>query len=306
VAARIGLVASTLRTWVADACRRPPGPAPARGRPRRALTRAQLRALVEATRRRRRGGVRRLRQQMPGLPRNATAICVRRLRRRQQRRRRWYLRRLHWHLPGAVWAIDGTWLDRPIAPLGRRALIVVELCRKKTLALQSVRGERTAAAIRLLAALFGRHGPPLVLKLDNGSAFTADRLRALCDRHGVVLLHSPVRRPSYNGTCEVSGRWAKRRAMAAASLRGALDTLTQADLDAAVTLRDVLPGLDPATRSRFHAVLEAQHEAVLQEAGLADLEGLGHHQRARLERVAIRRALELCHILTIEGRDYRR
>ncbi|MCC6669763.1 MAG: hypothetical protein IT458_01795, partial [Planctomycetes bacterium] len=55
-------------------------------------------------------------------------------------------------------------------------------------------------------------------------------------------MHSPVRRPRWNGTCEVSGRWAKERAQAAALRRGGV-TLTQQDLDAAVTLDGPLPVL---------------------------------------------------------------
>jgi len=46
-------------------------------------------------------------------------------------------------------------------------------------------------------------------------------------------MHSPVRRPRWNGTCEVSGRWAKRDALAAMVRRGSV-TLSQCDLDAAV------------------------------------------------------------------------
>jgi hypothetical protein len=56
----------------------------------------------------------------------------------------------------------------------------------------------------------------------------------------------------------------------------------------------------------LHDVLEGQRQALAQAGGLADLAHGGHHQRARLERVAIRRTLEECHILSIAGRDYRR
>jgi hypothetical protein len=56
----------------------------------------------------------------------------------------------------------------------------------------------------------------------------------------------------------------------------------------------------------FRALVAGQFQVVANAKGLADLPRLTHHQRARLERVAIQRALEECHILTIEGRDYRR
>ncbi len=44
---------------------------------------------------------------------------------------------------------------------------------------------------------------------------------------------------------------------------------------------------------------------VYQARGLAEDALLGDHVRRTLERVAIRRALQLCHILKIEGRGYR-
>jgi hypothetical protein len=51
------------------------------------------------------------------------------------------------------------------------------------------------------------------LELYNGSAFTTKRFKRFCWRHGILLLHSPVRRPRYNGTCEVSGRCVADRAI---------------------------------------------------------------------------------------------
>ncbi len=211
---------------------------------------------------------------------------------------------MQWHLPGTVWAIDGTWLEQRVVGSGRRALIVVEMHTRKTLALESVAGERAYEVERVLAALVEKHGAPLVLKLDNGSAFISLRILVFCALRGITLMHSPVRRPSWNGTCEVSGRWAKRRAQAAAEQRGD-DTLTQADLDAAVTYVGVLPKVDEALRRRFLAVVAEQLEVVARERGVALDEHLRDHVRRSLGRVAARRALQACHILTIEGRGYR-
>lgn len=220
------------------------------------------------------------------------------------RRRRRNLRRLQWHVPGAVWAIDGIWLDRPVAGHGRRALIVVELQTRKVLALESVRGERATAVVALLQRLVARHGAPLVLKADNGSAFIAAVVATFCRRRGITLMHSPVRRPRWNGTCEVSGRWAKRRALLAAVQRGSL-ALCQADLDAAVTVTGVLQPVSGELRKRFEAELRAQLARVAGEQGLANVDCAADHLRRSLGRVAAQRALQLCHILTIEGRAYR-
>jgi len=245
-----------------------------------------------------------LRHEIADLPRNTTAAYVRRLRRLHERRRQRRRQRTVWLVPGAVWAMDGTWLDQLVADSGRRALIVVELHGKQTLCLQSVPGERAAAAIAALQVLIERHGAPLVLKVDNGSAFTARPFTDFCTRHGITLMHSPVRLPSWNGTCEVSGRWAKRRAMAAARRRGAEGELTQADLDAAVTCTGLLPRVDDDLRRRFRAVVAIQLAAVCRERGLVLDAHTAHHVRRSLGRVATRRALQLCHILTIEGRGF--
>jgi transposase InsO family protein len=247
-----------------------------------------------------------LRQAIAELPRNTTAAYVRRLRRvhRCRLRRRW--RTLHWRVPGTVWAIDGTWFDQPVLPLGRRALIVVELESRQTLCVESVSGERATAVVACLERLIAMHGAPLVLKADNGSAFVSERVAELCARHGITLMHSPIRRPRWNGTCEVSGRWAKHRAHAAAGLRGSPDQLCQADLDCAVTFTGAMPRIDDALRLHFRAVVAQQLAAVVAERGLVMHDRTHDHVHRSLARVAVQRALQLCHILTIEGREYRR
>ncbi|MCC6669764.1 MAG: hypothetical protein IT458_01800 [Planctomycetes bacterium] len=126
----------------------------------------------------------------------------------------------------------------------------------------------------------------------------------LCAQHGITLLHSPIRRPSYNGACEVGGRWAKERAQAAALRRGGV-TLTQQDLDAAVTLDGPLPVLAAELRSRFQNAYDPQLADLIREQGLADSGPLEDPLLHSLGRVAAQRALQICHILTIEGRVYR-
>src|SRR5690606_34153213 len=137
-----------------------------RGRRRAGLSPEQRRAIRDVLERRPRIGIRALRRLIPGLPRNSALAYLRRWRRIRRRRRRRILQRLRWLVPGAVWAIDGTWLDAPVAGCGRRALVVVELESRKLLALRSVRGERTSDTIRYLEDLIKEHGAPLVLKLD--------------------------------------------------------------------------------------------------------------------------------------------
>ena len=62
--------------------------------------------------------------------------------------------------------------------------------------------------------------------------------------------------------------------------------------------------VSPELRAHFHAVVDLQLSAVAAERGLALISPLRDHVRRSLERVAVQRALQLCHILTIEGREY--
>lgn len=245
-----------------------------------------------------------LQKQIPGLPRNATAAYLHRVKRVMGCRRRRTWRVVNWLVGGAVWAIDGTWLDRPVEGSGRRALVVVELHSRKVLCLESVLGERASAVIACLRKLIARHGAPLVLKADNGNAFISKAVARLCRQHGITLLHSPVRRPRWNGTCEVSGRWAKARVAAAAALRGDPERLSATDLECAVTFHGDMPRIEDLVRERFFGVVENELAAVLAERGLAKHDDLGEHVLRSLRRVAVRRALLLCHILSIEGREY--
>jgi hypothetical protein len=204
-----------------------------------------------------------------------------------------------------VWAIDGTWFDSPVASLGRRALVVVELNTKDVLTMPSVSGEKVKEVLACLYELIRKHGAPLVLKLDNGPGFVARRLKRFCRRLGITLLYSPARRPSYNGTCEVSVRWSKERVEAAAATRGEPGGLLPADLEHAVTYQGVMPRVDQETRRRFLATVARQRGAVAAEWGLALGGPMEDDLRRSLERVAIQRAIQLCHILKIEGRGYR-
>lgn len=250
-------------------------------------------------------GVLRFRQLLPCLPRNSTVAYLRRWRRIRTRRRRRNWRCLRWLMPGAVWAIDGTCLDRPVEGRGRRALVVVEMHSRKTLALQSVSGERAVEAERVLASLVEQHGAPLVLKLDNGSAFISQRVAAFCHHHRITLMHSPIRRPRWNGTCEASGRWAKHRAMMAAAGRGDPKRLCQADLDHAVTFIGVMPRIDWALRQLFLGRFQEQLAIAAAQEGVALGSRTEDHVLRSLGRVAAKRALILCHMLTIQGREYR-
>ncbi|MBL8729713.1 MAG: transposase family protein [Planctomycetes bacterium] len=249
-------------------------------------------------------GVRRLREAIPGLPRNAAGRYLRHLRKDAARVRRSRLCRVSWLVPGAVWAIDGGLLKRRVDGGGRRVLVVVEQHSRRTLCMEPVAGERAEEVQRVLAALFAKHGAPIVLKLDNGPGFIARTLRDFCREHGVTLLFSPVRRPSWNGGCEVRVRWSKDRTEKAWLRRRGAGDYTRDDLATAVTLDGTLPPVDEPLRERFRDTLAQQLRIAAAEKGVDLLTVSRDHARRSLWRVAAKRALQLCHMLTIEDRRY--
>ena len=84
---------------------------------------------------------------------------------------------LHWHHPGAVWAMDHT---GPLPAIDGRwpyILAVRDLASGCQLAWLPVLDETAETTISALQWLFLEHGPPLVLKSDNGSGFIAEAMR---------------------------------------------------------------------------------------------------------------------------------
>lgn len=81
---------------------------------------------------------------------------------------------------------------------------------------------------------------------------------------------------------------------------GRVGRFAQSDLDAAVTFTRTMPCIDDALRQRFLALVAEQLVAVAAERDLA-LAAAPRYQHCRtLGRVAAQRALQLCHILTIQ------
>jgi len=300
----IGIRPATLRAWLASASRTP-APSPRPGRPRVTIARPDRQRAIAALDRRAACGVGTLRRHMPALGRNAAGQLVRRHHFLRSKRRRRRLCQLQWHLPGTVWAMDGTWLPHPLLSGARQALTVVDLGSRKVLAVEPIPGEQAAAVVVCLAALVARFGAPLVLKCDNGAGFIAEPVRRFCEAHQIALMHSPPRQPSYNGACEAHNRWSKDRIRCAALAAGREDVLLPEDLAAACTWQGTTSAVTQQLRDAFRDRLAAELRTALAARGLAQPTEASQAVRRSLERVAIRRALEQCHILTIRGRDFR-
>ena len=84
----------------------------------------------------------------------------------------------------------------------------------------AVRDASAAEALAVLEQLVIEHGPPLVLKSDNGSAFISKQLAEWVARWQIVPLFSPVRMPRYNGACEAGIGGMKRRTEILAARQG--------------------------------------------------------------------------------------
>jgi len=154
-------------------------------------------------------------------------------RRREWQHRRQRARVVQWHVPGRVWAMDFSHAPQPIEGQYRAILHVRDVASHYHLAALPVPRLSAPAVCGLLHALCATADPPLVLKVDNGSAFRSQALRAWAASVGTQLLYSPPQTPRFNGSIEGSIGALTTRAHHAAVLAGHPETWTCADVEAA-------------------------------------------------------------------------
>lgn len=230
---------------------------------------------------------------------------------------------LHWHQPGAVWAMDHadpTYLG-PIDGRWPSMFAVRDLASGCQLAWLPVRGESAEATIEVLHRLFLEHGPPLVMKCDNGPAFVAEATQAFLDRWQVEPLFSPPYLPEYNGAIEAGIGAQKTRTHELAARLGHPGHWTADDCEAARRMANELHypsgplGPTPletfAARLPLAADLRAAFRASVQRERLDERQRQGHPLdtdldhliQAAIDRVAIRRALVEHGFLTFTRRS---
>ena len=248
---------------------------------------------------------------------------VQRFRRVARRRARRYQSRLEWRRVGAVWAADFKERREPLEGRYGWILAVKDLASRCQLAWQPV-VEATAETVQAIyARLIVEHGPPLVLKSDNGGQFKDDKTKLLLAAHGVVPLYSPKRHPQYNGGIErANGQLASyQEALAEFHARPAGPTYADAlgalelanDLARPAgwrgkTARELWEHRSPITsdeRASFLAAVAEHRAAARTNWNFAAAAPLTHYEQAAVDRRAVRDALLQQDLLRIHPRRSR-
>ena len=256
-------------------------------------------------------GIPTLRACFPAISRAELTDLLARYRRVWRWRHRVPLRVLSWPVVGSVWAIDFTGPRPALAGRYPYLLAVRDLASGRQLLWQPVEAATAEVARDALAALFAEHGPPLVLKCDNGSPFTAAAVGGLLAAHGVVALYSPPRWPRYNGAVEAGIGSLKDRTDARAARAGHAGEWTCDDAAGACAEANALarrrgpsgPSPDelwsmrrplaPGERAAFRAAVEAGN-ARQAGAGPCAGEAADVWSERAMARDAVRLALEEC------------
>jgi transposase InsO family protein len=228
---------------------------------------------------------------------------------RRVQRRRSLVHVLYWRRAGAVWAADFSDPPAPIEGCYSDLMNVRDLPSYKQLASLPVYDETVETTLLVLESLVRWHGAPLVLKVDNGSAFIAHKTRAWAAAKGIFLLYSPPRTPEYNGAIEAGTGSMKTRAFHHAARHDrpwewTCDDVEAARLQANETSRPFGPhGPTPdekwQTRERirddervvFAEEYQHQLERERQDRGIPEGVQVQAQERDQIERAALVRAL---------------
>jgi transposase InsO family protein len=135
-----------------------------------------------------------VRAAFPQLTRVDLHELLARYRRVQRRKAERHKSRLEWRQPGAVWAADFKERREPIEGRYGWILSIKDLASRYQLLWEPL-AEATHQVVRAAySRLIAEHGPPLVMKSDNGGPFRAEETKSLLAEYGIVPLFSPVRR----------------------------------------------------------------------------------------------------------------
>ena len=293
----------TLRSWCL-ACHNRMRSARPLGRPAKRATREQRNEVIHfLDEHGPQVGLPTLRTGFPALTRAELEELLIRYRRVWRERNRQPLRVLTWTVPGRVWAIDFTEAPAPIDGSFRCLLAVRDLATGMPLLWQPLEAATAANVAGMLTGLFAEHGPPLVLKSDNGSPFTGSAALAVLRSHRVAHLLSPPACPRFNGAIEAGIHSLKDRTIAQAARAGHPGHWTWDDIAAARHEAAIWPrprDLSPAERWHDRTAISEEERASFNAAfRLHDACGT-HDNRLTSESEVARRAIRL----TLEERGY--
>jgi transposase InsO family protein len=228
--------------------------------------------------------------------------------------------RLEWLCAGGVWAMDFTHPPHRIDGCFPAILNVRDLASHQQLLWLPVEHEDAATVVEALDALFAVHGPPLVLKCDNGGAFRAHLTKRYMLDRDVFTLYSPPYCARYNGACERSNRTLKEWTAQIADQAGRADFWTSDDLLLARLRANRLsrpwgpggPTPEESWRARGILLLD-KRENMWQhlESGIADvldqraidpMAALPHYTQTEIERIAAQPVLEQLGLLHVTRR----
>jgi transposase InsO family protein len=156
-------------------------------------------------RQRSRGVGRLYRQYQHQISRRDLQVLTKTVRRELAHQHQAGLRRISWQVPGLVWSLDDAELARSVHHRLHLHQVQDLASRYKFTPWvgEQVLGETVALH---LERLFLQHGPPLVLKRDNGSNLNHQAVEEILARHLVIPLNSPPHYPPYNGGIECAVR----------------------------------------------------------------------------------------------------
>lgn len=217
--------------------------------------------------------------------------------------------------PRMVWAMDFTEPDRKLEPGYTDIFCVRDLGSGCVLEALPVASPTAQTVADVLVALFLHHGPPLVIKSDNGGALRGQEVRHLLDQWGVLPLVSPGYYAPFNGACEAGIGALKVRIHHEAVRTGTPAVWACADVEAGRRVANAVArprgasGMTPgetwavaeaptmqqrrALRDRF--VVELRREIALW--GKDNLRDFDRVCKATIRRIALSRALAACGIL---------
>jgi transposase InsO family protein len=261
-------------------------------------------------------GVPTLQEHFPGVARAELADLLERYRAVWRVRHQESARVLHWQSPGRVWACDFTEPSvygrtpslPPIAGCYPYVLAVRDLASGCMVAWQALPALTAEVTQEVLGRLFALHGAPLVLKMDNGSAFRAAAFQEFLEASEVIPLYSPPSCPMYNGAIEAAIGSLKKRTEEHARAQGRAGRWELTDLEATQAAANAshprrLNGrtptsvwqsrtpLRPVERVVFALTVDRQRFRAREELGIDQEEVLDHWRNSAVDRLAIERAL---------------